>query len=102
MLVLWLQGFFHLMVGVPVKACDQVLVVLFACQSVDPLLFGFVCESAFDLPPGALECDLPGSRSCDSGLVYLMSSEACRPHSCRYTMVAAMGPRTVYHGCCLV
>ena len=60
MLVLLLQGFLHLVIGVPVESSDEVLVVLLACQSIDSLLFGLFCESFFQLPPRAVECDFTG------------------------------------------
>ena len=37
-LSLWRQGFLHLVIGVPVKSCDEVLMVRPACKSVVLLL----------------------------------------------------------------
>ena len=41
-LLLRRQGFLHLVIGAPVKSCDEVLMVWSACKSVGPLLFCFL------------------------------------------------------------
>ena len=52
--VLLSQGFLDLMIGVPVNACEQVLVVGSAGKSADALLFGFMEKSSFEFPPWLL------------------------------------------------
>ena len=55
LLVLWLQCFLHLMVGVPVNACDEILVMWSAGKSVDSLVFGLLKQCSLKLPPRVLE-----------------------------------------------
>lgn len=60
MLVLLLQGLLHLLIGVPVKASDEILILRLAGQARNALLLRFVCQSLFNLPPWALDCDFIG------------------------------------------
>ena len=58
-LQMWLEihwkGALHLPVGMPVKPCDQMLVVRLLCQSGCALLLGFKKKGSFYFPPGILE-----------------------------------------------
>ena len=55
MLLLLFQLFAHLAICVPVQACEQVVVELFACQPGGSLPLGLLSECALDLPAGCLE-----------------------------------------------
>ena len=43
------------MVGVPVDACDQIVIVWFAGKSVDALVLGFLEDDLLEFPPRLLQ-----------------------------------------------
>ena len=59
----------HLSVGVPVDACNQVLMVLFTGQPGGALGFGFLQQCTFKLPPWILDGDLIFHQVWSSGSV---------------------------------
>ena len=58
LLLLWLELFPHLAVCVPVQPGQQVVIVLFAGQTVGSLPLGLLSESALDVPPWCLKVKL--------------------------------------------
>ena len=57
-MLLLFQLFAHLAICVPVQACEQVVVELFACQPGGSLPLGLLSESALDVPPWCLKVKL--------------------------------------------
>ena len=78
----------------PVNPWYQVLMIASAGQSGCALL-GFFEEDVLQLPPGRLQVELIAEEQIGfrSGPVHEIV--------CVCSMVAAIGPRTVYHGYCL-
>ena len=57
-LALGWQRFLHLMIGVPVEACDEVVMMRSAGQSVYALILGLLEQGPFQLPPRLLQVKL--------------------------------------------